>query len=658
MDTKTIIIGTAGHIDHGKTTLVKALTGTDTDRLKEEKERGITIELGFARLELPSGQSVGVIDVPGHERFVKNMVAGVAGVDLVALVIAADEGVMPQTKEHLEICQLLGVKYGLVVLTKIDMVDEEWLELVKDDVSSFLKGTFLENAPIIPVSAVTGRGLDELLKTLDEMISKIPARKAKGPFRLPVDRSFTMKGFGTVVTGTAISGTINLGDEVRIYPPGIESRVRGIQIHGEPRETSVPGLRTALNLQGVTKEEVQRGMVVATPGALKPSYLLDLEFYYLKSAQKPLKHRTPVRLHVGTAEVIGRILLKEDEIEPGATYYCQIKLEEPVACLPEDRYVIRSYSPIRTIGGGRILNPLPRRRKRHKDWMWDELKVLSKGKEEDIILLHLKNAGIRGLTQEELSIRSGLYGKPLKKELDALLGKKRIVKLSQDNIFISSKVLEDLKEKALKLLDEYHKERPLVEAMPKEELKSKLFPSHIERSFVPASEAVTRLPVQRIFNRVLEELSKEGRVVVGKESIRLSTHKVLLRKDEERLKKEMEELFKNGGLSPPSLEDAINRITKDQGEKEASREVLGLLLREGRLIKVKDGLFYHRDAVEEIEKRVISYLKSNEEMGVPEFRKLTGGLSRKYMIPLLEYLDSKKVTIRVGDKRRLRSKAG
>ncbi len=654
MDTKTVILGTAGHIDHGKTTLVKALTGTDTDRLKEEKARGITIELGFARLQLPSGISVGVVDVPGHEKFVKNMVAGVAGVDLVALVIAADEGVMPQTKEHLEICQLLGVKHGLVVLTKADMVDDEWLELVKDDVQEFLKGTFLEKSPIIPVSGVTGQGLDRLLSELDKMVSTIPGRKVRGPFRLPVDRSFVMKGFGTVVTGTVISGTASVGDEVTVYPPGHQGRIRTIQIHGRESERTVPGLRTALNLQGVSKENVQRGMVVALPSSLQPSFLVDIEFYYLKSAPKPLKHRAPVRFHVGTAEVIGRILMQEDEIRPGSTCLCQIKLEEPVAVLPGDRYVIRSYSPIRTIGGGRILNPVPRKRKRHKKWMWEELEILAKAKPERIIELHLNNAGYRGLSGAEIGIRTGFFGKSLKKLLDSLLSSRKILKFDAEDRFVSMQVFADLMEKTQSILRDYHKANPLVEAMPKEELKSKLFPTSSQTA--PGREQATKGPVQRLFNRILDALSKKGIIVADRDSVRLASHRIRLDGEEEKIKSRIEIIFKKAGLTPPSVEEAVDRAVNHKEDLEQARQFFQLLVREGKLIKVKDGIYYHPDALDEIKKRVVDYLVKNHEMSVPDFRNLCGGLSRKFMIPLLEYLDSQKLTIRIGDKRRLRQK--
>ena len=650
--TKTIILGTAGHIDHGKTTLVKALTGTDTDRLKEEKERGITIELGFARLDLPSGTSIGVVDVPGHERFVKNMVAGAMGVDLVALVIAADEGVMPQTTEHLEICQLLGVKKGLVVLTKVDMVDEEWLELVTEDVKEFMQGTFLKDAPVVPVSSVTGQGLEELLDVLDRMVAEIRPRKPSGPFRLPVDRSFVMKGFGTVVTGTVISGQAELGQDVVIYPRGHEAKIRGIQIHGSEARTTKPGLRTALNLQGVSRDQAPRGSVVAGSGALHPSYLLDIEFDYLASNEKPLKHRAPVRFHAGTAEVIGRILLQGDEAAPGSRVYCQLKLEEPVAVLPGDRYVIRSYSPIRTIGGGRILNPVPRKRKRTKPEQWDELKVLAKGSPEELILLHLKKAGIRGLTPGEISVRTGIYGKALRKELDRLLGSRQIVKFDADEKFVSGQVISGLVERALELLKRFHQENPLKRGMSREELKSRLFPSLTE-----ASEASMKAISSRLFQKVVDGLKSEGRIAVEKDLVRLSSHKVTLEEDARRVREDLEALFLKAALTPPSKEEALERTAGSLDLQEAS-EIFDLLVREGRLVRLKGGLFYHPRIIEKLEKDVVAFLKKSEEMGVAEFRELTGGLSRKYMIPLLEHLDHRKVTIRIGDKRRLRSAPG
>ena len=356
---KQVILGTAGHIDHGKTSLIKALTGIDTDRLKEEKLRGITIELGFAHMDMPGGERLGIVDVPGHEKFVKHMVAGATGIDLVALVIAADEGIMPQTREHMEICELLRVKKGLVVLTKTDLVDDpDWLEMVREDIVEFLKGTFLEGCEIIAVSAVTGEGLAELKKSLARLFAEVEPKSSEGPFRLPVDRVFTMRGFGTVITGTSISGRLQIGDPVVIYPNGLKSKVRGIQVHGNDVQEVLPGQRTAVNLQGMERALIQRGDVLASAGALGPSHMIDIQLDLLQSAPRPLKHRAKIRFHTGTAEHLATIiLLDREELKPGEKTFAQVRLDQPTAVLRGDRFVLRSYSPVQTIGGGRSPSP-------------------------------------------------------------------------------------------------------------------------------------------------------------------------------------------------------------------------------------------------------------------------------------------------------------
>ncbi len=646
-DKSTVILGTAGHIDHGKTTLVKALTGTDCDRLKEEKARGITIELGFARLELPSNRKVGVVDVPGHERFVKNMVAGAVGMDLVALVIAADEGVMPQTKEHMEICQLLGVKKGLIVLTKRDLVDEEWLELVQDDIGQFVKGTFLEDAPMVAVSSTTGEGLDELLDTLDSMVVDIEPRAPSGPYRLPVDRVFSIKGFGTVVTGTTLSGQVAIGQDVMVYPRGIETRVRGIQTHGVDSTEAHPGMRTALNLQGLSTSDIRRGDCVATAGSLRSSYLIDLEFFYLTSAEKPLKYRAPVRFHAGTTEVIGRVLMAGDDIEPGTSTYIQIQLEEPVAVLPGDRYVIRSYSPIRTIGGGRILNPLPRKRKRTKPEMWKELELIATGEPHQLVELHIRKAGLRGLTPVEISIRSGLYGKALTKQIDRLAGARKIIRIEGEDRIIHMAVFEKLCHRAIDFLEEYHRENPLVAGVSKEEFRSRIFPMSMQ------ARAATQGATQKIFNRLINHLVKQQKIIQEKDEVRLFTHKVALGEREAEIRESVEAIYRESGLATPSRDEVIERAARPE-EREAAEEIFDLLVRDGTLVRLKDKLFYHPSALADIKQKVLDFFKENEELGIDDFRKLTGGISRKYMIPLLEYLDNQRITLRVGEKRKLR----
>ncbi len=377
---KHIILGTAGHVDHGKTSLVKALTGVDTDRLKEEKERGITIELGFASLPLKNGDALGVVDVPGHEKFVKHMVAGATGIDMVLLVIAADEGVMPQTSEHLDICTLLGIKTGIIALTKIDMVDPDWLSLVQDDIREFMKTTFLADAPLIPVSAVTGQGLAELTAAIEEMASRIGERRDSGLFRIPVDRVFTMKGFGSVVTGTLVSGSVNVGDTVEVLPRRIHAKVRGIQVHNEAQECAEAGQRTAINLQGVDRAALERGDVVAHPGIFESSQRLDVRLEYLGGAGRVLKNRALTRFHTGTSEIMARVvLIDREELQPGQKVYAQLLLEDPVVAMGRDRFVIRSYSPIRTVGGGEILDPDAIKQKKTKDRFSVELEMLMHG---------------------------------------------------------------------------------------------------------------------------------------------------------------------------------------------------------------------------------------------------------------------------------------
>ncbi len=637
---KRVILGTAGHIDHGKTTLVKALTGIDTDRLKEEKQRGITIELGFAHLTLPSGIRLGIVDVPGHERFIKNMVAGASGVDLVALVIAADEGVMPQTREHLEICQLLGVKSGVVVITKKDLVDEEWLELIKEDITEAMKGTFLEGAPMVAVSAVTGEGLEELIKVLDELVAQIPDRPAEGPFRLPIDRVFVIKGFGTVVTGTTISGRIGLGDEVMVYPKGLKTKVRRIQVHGEDRDFGEAGQRTALNLQGIEKEEIERGDVVAHPGVLQPSYILDIDLQYLSSAPRPLAHNTRVRFHLGTSEILGRVVLfGQEKVLPGQKVLAQIRLETPVACWRGDHFVIRSYSPMITIGGGVVLDPLARRRKRSQRHQLEELKLLRDGEPQEIILYHLDRAGVLGLTKEKIALRVSIFGQALEEILRVLSnqGKVKRVQVEGRDLYLSTKIYQRLKEEILTRLKKFHEKFPLRMGLSKEDLRQRL-PSGLEA---------------RVFEKMLEELEKKGKIFREKELVRLATHQIVLAEDLGRLKRQIEEAFRREGFQPADKDEILSRFRENPS---LTMEIFGLLLKEGRLVRIKENLVYHAEVLEEIKKRVLEFFKTHSEMAVGDFRKLTEGASRKYLIPLLEYLDQQKITIRLGDKRVLRGK--
>jgi selenocysteine-specific elongation factor len=633
---KQIILGTAGHIDHGKTSLIRALTGIDTDRLKEEKLRGITIELGFAWLDLPKGQRVGIVDVPGHEKFVKNMVAGASGIDLVALIIAADEGVMPQTKEHLDICRLLNVKYGLVVLTKIDTVDEEWLEMVMEDVQEFLKETFLEGAPVVPASSVTGQGLPELLEVLEALCKEVPERASSGLFRLPVDRVFTMKGFGTVVTGSLVSGKVRVGETVMIYPSGIQSKVRGVQVHGQTVDHAVASMRTAINFQGVDRSAITRGDVVGGVNTLKPSYMVDTRLVYLPSNEKPLKNRTKVRFHTGTSEILGyAILLDRDELSRGETAVAQFRLDAPVAVVKDDRFVIRSYSPIRTIGGGQVLNPVPRKHKRFKKSLVTELEGLAESPAREIIDYNVGASGIQGVHYSELRLMTNLAEKDLEQQLQHLLSQKAIVQADRENrTYIHGSVFDGLREKAIKMLESYHKDHPLKGGMSREALKSKLAASLSSK----------------LFGLLIQDLSKTNTVIQEKEIIRLPGHRVALEADQKDVRQRIEQTYLQSGLQPPYFRDLVASLGQNSAHV---KEVLMHMLEEGTIVKVKEDLYFHRRAVEDLKKRLVSYLKANSEITTPQFKEMTG-VSRKYTIPLIEYFDSTKATIRVGDVRRLR----
>jgi selenocysteine-specific elongation factor len=633
---KQVILGTAGHIDHGKTTLIKALTGIDTDRLKEEKERGITIELGFAHLTLPSGQVLGIVDVPGHEKFVKNMVAGATGIDLVALVIAADEGVMPQTREHLEICQLLRVKRGLVVLTKIDTVDQEWLELVKEDVSTFLAETFLADAPIVEVSGVTGQGLRELIAVLDDLVKEVPEREAGNFFRLPIDRVFTMKGFGTVVTGTTISGSIKTGDEATIYPQGLESRIRGIQVHNVEVSEVSAGLRTAINLQGLEKEQLTRGNVVATKDALRASRMVDVVFNLLPSVPRKLKNRSIVRFHTGTSEIISTIvLLDRDELAPGQTCLAEIRLEEPTAVMYRDRYVLRSYSPVRTIGGGEILNALAQRKKRFSEATLSELKVLNGGNLSEITEQFVATARFQGTEQSQLPFLTNASRKKLDDILKSLQAQKRVVQYDKEKgVLIHADYLNKAKEEVLTMLTKYHQDFPLKAGLLKEELRSRTAGSDNPK----------------LFNYLINQLTQEGVIVQEKEALRLKEHRVTLAEDQEKVRHQLEEIYRRSRIQPPYFKEL-----KDRFPGSTATDVLGVMVKDGILIKVKEDLYFHRDAIAELRNRLVGFLKDNGEIDTPQFKEMTNA-SRKYTIPLLEYFDITQLTMRVGDKRILRKK--
>ncbi|MFZ5570925.1 MAG: selenocysteine-specific translation elongation factor [Thermodesulfobacteriota bacterium] len=634
---KQIILGTAGHIDHGKTSLIKALTGTDTDRLKEEKERGITIELGFAALDLPSGQHLGIVDVPGHEKFVKNMVAGATGIDLVAMVIAADEGVMPQTREHMEICSLLDIRYGLVVLTKVDMVDEEMLELATEDVRDFVRGTFLEGAPIVNVSSITGQGLPELLTALDQLSARIPDQEVSTLFRLPVDRVFSMKGFGTVITGSLISGRIAVGETIMVYPSRITSKVRGIQVHNQSVETAFSGMRTAINFQGLEKTAVNRGDVLARPDTLKPGYMIDLQLQFLSSNEKPMKNRTRVRFHTGTSEIMGNIiLLDREELAPGETAIVQIRLDTPVSLVKQDRFVIRSYSPVRTIGGGQVLNPIPVKYKRFKPEIIAGLEKLIDGPAEALIEFHAGQARFAGVSFTDLILMTNLPEKQLQTAISGLLSRKHLIQIDKENrVFLHGDAFGELQTACIGILEQYHKKNPLKGGMPREELRSKL----------------PEKPDAKLINLVMGQLVKSGRIVQAEDSVRLADHAVSLAVDQAEVSRKIVAIYKSAELSPPYFTELSKTLEIDAATAKA---VLLLLVEQREIVKVKEDLYFHRLAIESLKTRLVDFLKAKGELSTPQFKEMTE-VSRKYLIPLLEFFDSQNVTIRVGDLRKLRN---
>ncbi|KUG21890.1 selenocysteine-specific translation elongation factor [hydrocarbon metagenome] len=635
---KHFVLGTAGHVDHGKTALIKALTGTDTDRLKEEKRRGITIELGFASLALPSGQTLGIVDVPGHEKFIKNMVSGAAGIDLVMMIIAADEGIMPQTKEHLQICSLLGISKGLVALTKIDLVEEEWLELVQSEITEFLKCTFLEDAPIVPVSAIKQKGLPDLVKAIDTTVNKINEKANDGIFRLPVDRVFTMKGFGTVVTGTLVSDHVKSNEEVEILPQNIAARIRGLQVHNQPVEEVWAGQRTAINLQGIEKSAIERGNVLVRPKTVWPSQRLDIFVEFLASNSKNLKNRSLVRLHTGTSEIIARItLLDKDELTPGQKGFAQLVLTDKDVVVAGDHFVLRSYSPVTTIGGGRIIDPLPSKHKRQNEKIIADLNTLLNGPLPERISVIMERTGFSGINLRGLNFRLGVNTKKIREALENLFSARKAILLdSEDTTVISAFFYNQLEELISKKLAAHHKKNPLQEGISKEQLKETL------------GHAIST----KLYNLALRNLVKKEIIVSDKDNVRLAEHKIELADDLDSLRKNIARIYNDAGLTPPNLNDVINDF-KDQRAK--AQSIIKLMLKDGDLIKINEDLCFAREPFNKLHNDYKAMLIKDGKATPATFKDLTG-LSRKYIIPLMEYFDMSKLTVRVGDHRILREK--
>jgi selenocysteine-specific elongation factor len=630
---KRVIIGTAGHIDHGKTALVKALTGVDCDRLREEKERGITIELGFAALDLDGGRRAGIVDVPGHEKFIKNMVAGASGIDAVMLIIAADEGVMPQTREHLAICRMLAVQSGLVVLTKADLVDAEWLALVIADVREFAGESFLEGAPVVAVSARTGAGLDDLRLRLADLVDGVRERSAKGLCRLPVDRVFSMKGFGTVITGTLQGGTLQAGDEVAIEPSGVRAKIRGLQVHGTSVRSAGAGQRTAVNFQGIEKQGVVRGDVIGLPDTLVATGKIALWYEHLSGAERSLKNRAPVRFHAGTAERFGRVvLLDSEEMLPGDQGFVQVVLDGPVVVLPGDRFVLRSYSPVATIGGGMVLDIHPPKHRRMSSATVERLTILKDGPLSDIIALYCREAGVRGMDVDSLMRRCGLARQDLLKVLDSMTAGGQLTLIGKKPLCVAvPSVLQQLGGSVVENLRVFHEASPLVPGMRRQELLDRLAPG----------------TSPRIFQWLLDSLTESGALRVQQEYLFLPSHQPGLHQGQQEIREAVLDLYAAGGFTPPTRKEVLEQA--DLKTKELSA-MLQLLVREGRLVKLNDDLYYAADRMRDLTEQAVRFMQQHGELTIQGFKELTG-LTRKFLIPIFEYFDRSRLTIRKGDKR-------
>ena len=636
MSTHSLIVGTAGHIDHGKSALVRALTGVDPDRLPEEKRRGITIDLGFADLELDDLR-IGFVDVPGHERFVKNMLAGAHGIDLLALVIAADEGVMPQTREHFDICRLLGVSNGLVVITKTDLVDEEMLVLVEDDARELIAGSFLENAPLVSVSSRTGAGMDQLKSQLVDLGKRVPPRSKDFTTRLPIDRAFSMKGFGAVVTGTLISGKITEGDELELLPLTVNVRVRGLQVHNKSVHDAHAGQRTAVNLAGIDTAEIERGMVLAPAGRLRPTQIVDAWIDVLPGASRAVRSRSRVRFHIGATEVLGRVrVLGGSSVEPGNGGLAQLRLEAPVVAVHGDRFILRSYSPAETIAGGVIVDPFAtKHRGREMDHALELLHLLMRDERAAKFEGFVRAAGVRGVRLADLAAATGWTNEVLANVAAGVQKHGSVIEVG--GLYIARDSFDRLSTALIAELERHHKREPLARGMLRETLREKVF-TH---------------SAPELFNGVLARLEGDGKVVSEKDIVRSSVHSVGLSDKDVELSNRIEQIYLAAGVEAPSLDDAMTRANVPAAQRAQARKLLQLLLDDRKLIRIQGEMFMHSKVIEDLKTKLLTYASQHEPdrlIDVAAFKDLAG-VSRKYAIPLLEYFDRDQTTRRAGDKR-------
>ena len=623
------IIGTAGHVDHGKSTLINRLTGINPDRLKQEQDREMSIELGFAWFELPNGEEIGIIDVPGHRDFIENMLSGIGGIDAALFVVAADEGVMPQTREHLAILDLLQIPAGVVALTKIDLVkDPEWLDLVEADLEETLSGTVLEDAPIIRVSARTGAGIDQLVLTLQEVLAGHPHRPDLGRPRLPVDRVFTLAGFGTIVTGTLIDGQLSVGDAVEVLPSGLEGRIRGLQTHKKAEDVAFPGSRTAVNITGISHDQIQRGDTLVHPGTFEPTKMIDVWFTLLPDAREPLRHNTEVKLFIGAAEVMARVrLLGVEELAPGKDAFLQLMLQNPIVALRQDRFIIRRPSPPATIGGGQVVDPHPHKRhKRYNTNRLDELEQLLVGTPEDILFQTAQKLGASSL--DKIVKASGLEKEQAAEAAESLIKQEAFIELNGRHLILPADQVLALKKAIKSALERFHQDNSLRPGMSREQLKSQI-------GIAPA-----------VFDAIISQMSNENILEEISAELRIMGYQVRFTEAQQEKIRSLMEKFKADPYAPPSYKRSVELIGED---------LVNALIDTGRLIQLNEEVLLQQKIFQEMESAVISHIQENEAITLAELRDKYN-TSRKYALAVLEYLDLAGVTVRKGDIRKLRRK--
>lgn len=626
-----IIIGTAGHVDHGKTCLIRALTGIETDRLREEKKRGITIELGFAYLDLPDGSRAGIIDVPGHEKFVRNMLAGAGGIDLALLIVAADEGVMPQTVEHLGILSLLEIQHGIIVMTKTDMVDDDWREMVAEDIRQQVQGTFLEDAPLMQVSSYTGEGIEALRQEIFRQVEQLGGKKLSTPFRIPVDRVFSMEGFGTVITGTMIEGQLSEGEEVMLYPGKKPGKVRNIQVHSQNVDTAYAGQRVAVNFSNLKKADIQRGDVVASPGTMHTTMMVDVRLNMLKDAARAIKNTSRLHFYHGSREVLCKaVLLEGDALEAGQSGYAQLRLEEEVAVKAGDHFVVRFYSPLETVGGGVVLDPCPFKHKRGDEDVLEGLQVLEKGSLEEKIEQGIKEASPHYRPLRFVAVQFGAGGDEAKQAAERLAQAGKVARITE-GLYLHQSFLETQGKRLSNILREYHTANPLKEGMKKEELRSR---------FLPQQE-------QAVADGLLAYYEQAERIKFTNGMASLFKFKVKFDEEAARITEAMEKIYKEAAYAPPATDEVLAQAGKDSKK---CQQVHAALVGAGTLVRMDAQICFHREHYDRAVELICGKAREQGQITLAEVRDLLG-TSRKFAIAILETLDREKVTKKVGDAR-------